>query len=59
MTMYRVTWEIDIDADSLEDAAEQAREIQLDRDSIATVFDVTGPDGHKITVDLNTDPEEI
>lgn len=37
---YRVTWTIDIEADSPVDAAQEALRIQRDKDSIATVFDV-------------------
>lgn len=37
---FKVTWEIDIWSDSAENAAKEAREIQLDKESIATVFDV-------------------
>ena len=37
---YRVTWTIDIEATSPEVAAEIARDIQLDPDSIALVFEV-------------------
>lgn len=40
MTTYRVKWEIDIEADSPEAAAVEAREIQLDFESIATYFEV-------------------
>lgn len=36
---YQVTWTIDIDADSHEDAARKALEIQRDPDSIALVFE--------------------
>lgn len=39
---YRVMWEIDIEATSPEDAAQQARAIQLDPESIATIFLVSG-----------------
>ena len=35
---YRVTWIIDLDAESFEDTARLAREIQLDPDSLATHF---------------------
>lgn len=38
---YTVIWGIDVTADSPQDAALQARHIQLDRQSTATVFDVT------------------
>ena len=40
MKTYRVFWEIDVDADSPREAAEKAREIQLDALSCATVFGV-------------------
>lgn len=40
MTLYRVKWEIDIEADSALKAAQEALEIQRDKDSIATVFKV-------------------
>ena len=42
---YRVTWTIDLDAESIEDEARQAREIQLDPDSLATHFIVRDRDG--------------
>jgi len=38
MTTYRVRWEIDVDAESPEDAARQALEIQRDDTSFATCF---------------------
>lgn len=38
---YLVTWIIDIDADSPEEAAKKALEIQRDPNSIATYFTVT------------------
>jgi hypothetical protein len=44
MAQYRVTWDIELDADSPEDAARKALEIQRDPNSIATVFDVAGED---------------
>ena len=50
--LYRVTWEIDIDAESDEEAARQALEIQRDRESIATCFVVWDPDGDHRVVDL-------
>lgn len=37
---YTVIWEIDIEAESPEQAAEKALEIQRDPSSTATVFDV-------------------
>jgi hypothetical protein len=56
--MYRVVWEIDIDAANAREAAELARAAQVDPDSIATSFDVTAvddkgsPNGETVTVDL-------
>jgi hypothetical protein len=38
LTPYRVTWEIEVDAKSPEDAALLARNIQLDPESAATHF---------------------
>jgi hypothetical protein len=49
---YRVTWEIDIEADSARDAARKAQEIQLDPSSTATVFKVERPDGSVAMFDL-------
>ncbi len=43
---YRVTWIIDLDAESFEDAARFAREIQLDEDSLATHFIVRDHSGN-------------
>ena len=40
MASYRVTWEVDIDAESHEAAALAAREMQLDPYSAATIFNV-------------------
>lgn len=48
MPTYRVTWEIDIDADSPRAAAERAQEMMRDPESIATVFKVE--DKHDVTV---------
>ncbi len=52
---YRVVWEIDLDAESFEDAANQALEIQRDPESIATCFIVTDEQGHRQDVDLAED----
>lgn len=51
MADYHVTWEIDITADSPEEAAEECRAIQRDPHSTATVFTVTDKDA-KTTVDV-------
>jgi hypothetical protein len=53
VTDYIVTWVIDIEADSPEEAARLALEIQRDPDSIATYFTVAGPLASDVTnVDL-------
>ncbi len=41
MTFYKVVWEIELDADSPWEAAKLARDIQLDPESIATVFTIS------------------
>lgn len=51
--MYRVVWEIDLDADNAEDAARQALAIQRKPNSSAVVFDVRSPDGTSVRVDLS------
>lgn len=59
MKTYAITWTIDeIDADSPREAAEKAREIQLDPTSIATVFVVIDGDDTETTVDLDADDDE-
>jgi len=40
MPTYKVTWEIEIDAENPLDACREAREIQQDPESIATIFEV-------------------
>ena len=50
---YRVTWEIDIEElESALAAALAAHRIMLNPASIATVFDVTSPDGTTEVIDL-------
>lgn len=51
MTMH-VTWEIDLDAGSPREAAEQALEIIQHPDSAATVFNVVDDQGEQHTIDL-------
>jgi len=43
---YRVVWEIDIEADSPEDAAKKALEIQRDPEGAATFFRVSEHDNY-------------
>lgn len=52
MTGYRVTWEMDIDADTPEDAARQAWAYMRQRGSEATVFTVTAAGAGPVEVDL-------
>lgn len=56
MTTYRVKWEIDIEAETHEEAARAARKIHCDPESIATQFDVAanvnGRLGGWLVVDL-------
>lgn len=52
MREYTVVWTIQVDAEDPRDAAEQAQRIQLDEESIATVFYVTDEDGEETTIDL-------
>ena len=51
---YKVTWTIDLDAESFEDAARQALEIQRDPMSIATYFTVTDENGTCRDIDLDS-----
>jgi hypothetical protein len=52
MDEYLVTWRIELSANSPEDAARQAREIQLDPDSTPLVYRVSGPRGEQYAIDL-------
>lgn len=40
MSEYRVMWSVDVQAESPVEAAQEARRMQLDPKSLATVFDV-------------------
>lgn len=51
--LYRVVWEIDIDAESFDEAARKALEIQRDPTSIATCFVITDPQGNRHEADLD------
>lgn len=53
MPSYRVTWEIDIDADTPRAAAEQALGIQRRAGSSATVFDCIDEKGVTHRIDLD------
>lgn len=53
MKNYLVEWYIDVEAESPQEAAEKALEIQRDPDSIATVFTVSDGDSSTVNVDLS------
>lgn len=53
MPTYRVKWEIDVEAETPQKAAEEAQEAQRDPQSIATHFDVTDLEtGETVTIEL-------
>ena len=56
MTAYLVKWEIDIDAESSEEAAQEALRIQRDPRSVATVFQVRDAE-RLITHEIDLNPE--
>jgi len=56
MPSYYVSWDIQVDADSPEDAALQALGIQQDHESIATVFTVVDEETNAAAV---IDADEI
>ncbi len=51
--MKRVTWTIDIDADSPREAAIAARQLQQDKESITHLFVVLDEHGEKMTFDFD------
>ena len=53
---YRLTWTIDLEADSPEDAARKALAIHRDPQSLATVFDVVDPQDRSVMVDVGQLP---
>lgn len=52
-TRHKVVWEIDIYAETPQEAAQAAWEMMQRSDSIATYFEVYDQDGVKHCVDLN------
>lgn len=52
MKNFRVIWEIDIEAETAREAAEDALKIQRNPNSIATVFNVVPEDGDMETIDV-------
>ncbi len=57
-TSYRVAWLIDVEADSPQEAAVNARQIQLDPESLATVFEVECAEGTRFCIDLDDSEEQ-
>lgn len=55
--LYRVTWEIELDADTAKEAAEKALAIHRKEDSIATVFDVSPEHGETVRIDLTSEED--
>ncbi len=54
MMEFLVQWKIDLDATDPVEAAKEARKIQLDTESIATVFEVTDKKANKtFEIDLS------
>lgn len=49
---YKVTWEIEIDAENPREAAEEVRRIQLDPYSEALFFDTEDSNGNCVGVEL-------
>lgn len=56
---YKVTYEIEIEADSFKDAAEQAWAIMLDPASYPPVLDVEGESGQTYRVDCSNGHVEL
>jgi hypothetical protein len=49
---YRVHWVVDIEADTPEEAAKLAQEMQHDPESTATFFSVEDEDGEVVDIEL-------
>lgn len=55
MKEFRVMWEIDVEAEDAQEAAEKALEIQRNRESIATYFTVFETNDGKTNYDTGVD----
>lgn len=55
MANYRVNWEIDVDAETPQGAAEEAFSSIADGNTLATCFVVENEEGEKFVVDLDFD----
>jgi hypothetical protein len=58
MRSYRVFWEMDIEADCPEEAAQMARYYQTKPSTTATVFDVRDEKGELTRIDLLEDEDD-
>lgn len=56
---YKVCWEIDIEADSPDEAAAKARKLQLDSLAQVGAFDVRDGQGQWYHVDLTPDDDDV
>jgi len=59
MSEYKVTWAIDIEANSAEDAVNQACDYIKDGSSQAHVFEVEDHQGNKVLIDLDDDTTNL
>ena len=60
MPLYKVMWEIEVEADTAENAAGFARDLQLDPTSEANFFEVTDEENQVIKLQvINMDNEVI
>lgn len=55
---YHVEWHINISADTPQEAAQKALDIQRNPKSWATVFDIINEHGEVTEIDLMADPED-
>ncbi len=58
MNHYCISWNIDIEAETPREAAEEALKVQRDPESMATVFEVRDKTGNITTIDLEEERGE-
>ena len=56
MATFHVTWDIDVEADSAQEAAVLAADMQRDPESIATIYSVRDPLGRQQSFDTEFTP---
>ena len=54
---YRISWFVQVEAESAHAAASVARAIQRDEEGIATIFTVQSPDGSALCIDVENGQE--